>query len=247
MSKQTVKSEYGNTFESARRLSPYLWNVDYCLLRGLADAVKTFAEKYIKSDMKIIDFGCGGKPYRNFFPENVEYIGIDACPSPYVDIVIEPGQPVPLAAATADCIISTQVVYLIPDYKPYLRECRRLLHDDGRLLITSHGTWTYHPASGGDYYRFTQDGMRHILDEAGFEIEHLSPIVGTLGTGLHLRQLVFNAWLQKIPGGAVFALLFNIITNLRIIIEDKLCPWGTRMSSPVIFFAIARVKASQHD
>jgi len=201
MSKQRVKPEYGNTFESARRLKPRLWDVDYCLLRGLADTVKDFADKYVMPDMKIVDFGCGAKPYRTLFPVSVEYIGVDACPSPHVDIVIEPGRSIPVPAATADCIISTQVVYLIPDYKPYLRECRRLLRDDGYLLITSHGTWTYHPASGGDYYRFTQDGMRHILNEAGFEIEHIFPIVGTLGTGLHLRQLIFNAWLRKIPGG----------------------------------------------
>ena len=233
MSQQLVKSEYGNTFESVRRLSPRIYDSDYCLLRGLKDAVKGFADKYVSPNMTIIDFGCGAKPYRALFPARVEYIGVDA--------VILPGQSVPLASASADVIISTQVVYLISDYKPYLSECLRLLRDDGRILITSHGTWTYHPASGGDYYRFTQDGMRHILNEAGFEIEHMFPIVGTLGTGLHLRQLILNAWLRKIPAmGKTFASLLNIFINSRIIIEDSFCPLGTRMSSPVIFVAIAR-------
>lgn len=246
MSQKHVISEYGKTFESVRRLLPRIYDSDYCLLQGLKDAVKGFAEKYVSPNMTIIDFGCGAKPYRALFPASVEYIGVDACPSPYVDVVILPGQSVPLASASADIIISTQVVYLIPDYKPYLSECLRLLRDDGRMLITSHGTWTYHPASGGDYYRFTQDGMRHILNEAGFEIEHLFPIVGTLGTGLHLRQLIFNAWLRKIPVmGKTIASLLNIITNSRIIIEDKLCPLGTRMSSPVIFTAIAHKIASK--
>lgn len=247
MSKQSVPGEYGSTFESARRLRPRIWDPDYCLLRGLADAVKGFASKHVEPGMQVIDFGCGGKPYRSLFPESSEYIGVDTCSNPYADVVIEPGEAVPLPDAVADCIISTQVVYLIPEFKPYLRECRRLLRPEGRMFITSHGTWTYHPASGGDYYRFTQDGLRHILNEAGFQVETISPIVGTLGTGLHLRQLVFNAWLRRIPFGGGVAKLLNMITNVRIIIEDKISPFGTRMSSPVIFAAIARPIGSSHE
>lgn len=240
MSKQIIPNEYGRTFETARRIHPRIWDADYCLLRGLADVIAEFASEHVRSGMKVIDFGCGGKPYRSIFPENCEYIGVDTHSNPHADVHIEPGQVVPLPDAVTDRIISTQVVYLIPEYKFYLQECRRLLRPEGKLFITSHGTWTYHPASGGDYYRFTQDGLRHILKEAGFEVEIMSPIVGTLGTGLHLRQLVFNAWLRKIPLGGGIAKLLNIFTNARILIEDKFSPWGTRMSSPVILAAIAR-------
>lgn len=240
MSKQRIQPGYGRTFESARRLHPRIWDADYCLLRGMVDTIKKFASDHAKPGMHVIDFGCGGKPYRSIFPENCEYIGIDTHSNPHADVHIEPGQIVPLPDAVADCIISTQVVYLIPEYNFYLRDCRRLLRPEGRLFITTHGTWTYHPASGGDYYRFTQDGLRHILNEAGFEIEVMSPIVGTLGTGLHLRQLVFNTWLRKIPLGSGIAKLLNIFTNARILIEEKFSPWGTRMSSPVILAATAR-------
>ena len=240
MSKQKIPGRYGDSFESNRRLNPRIWDADFCLLRGLADAVRGFASEHAKPGMQVIDFGCGAKPYRNLFPENCNYLGIDACKSPHADLVIESGQAVPLPDAAADCIISTQVVYLIPEYTAYLRECRRLLRPDGRMFITTPGTWTYHPASGGDYYRFTQDGLRYILREAGFDIEVISPNVGTLGTGLHLRQLVFNAWLRRIPLGRGVAWLYNIFTNIRILIEDKVSPLGTRMSSPVNFVVVAR-------
>ena len=133
------------------------------------------------------------------------------------------------------------MVYLIPEYKDYLGECHRLLGPEGFLLITSHGTWTYHPASGGDYYRFTQDGLRYILDQAGFEVVEIEPVVGTLGTGLHLRQLVFSAWLKKLHCSWL-ANVMNFLTNLRILVEDKLSPRGMRMSSPVIFAVVARRK-----
>lgn len=220
-------------------MRPRIWDADYCLLLGLAATVGQFSAKYVEADMKILDFGCGAKPYRGLLPENCTYIGVDTCRSKYADIIIEPGQPVPLPDASVDCIISTQVVCLVPQYGFYMRECRRLLRQEGRMLITTHGAWTYHPASGGDYYRFTQDGLRYILQEGGFEVETMTPIVGTLGTGLHLRQLIFNGWLKRRPLGGWTAKLLNILTNVRILIEDRLSPVGTRMSSPVILAAIA--------
>ncbi len=236
-------SNYSKTFENKRRINPRIYDVDYLLLTGLARVVKLFSNKHVLKGNVIIDMGCGAKPYRPLFPEDIKYVGVDVTMSNFADIVINPGEPVPLADSFTDCIISTQVVYLIPDYKQYLLECNRLLKIDGKLLITSHGTWTYHNASGGDYYRFTQDGMRYILKKAGFEIEELFPIIGTLGTGLHIRQLIFNSWLKKIPIlGKYIANIYNIFTNFRIIIEDSLCTYGTRSSSPVIFAAIARKK-----
>ena len=239
--RQNIPNLYGTSFEDERRLHPRIWDADYCLLRGLADAVARFACEHSSPGMTVIDFGCGAKPYRSLFPQDCKYIGVDTCPNLHADLVIDPGQAVPLPDASATLIISTQVVYLIPDYSDYLRECSRLLNAEGRMLITTHGTWTYHPASGGDYYRFTQDGFRHILRNAGFETESMEPIVGTLGTGLHLRQLVFNAWLRHVPLGGWAARLLNIITNCRILIEDRLSPKGTKMASPVIYAAVARL------
>lgn len=243
MSKQKVSVGYGRSFENARRLKPRIYDVDYCLLRGLADSVKGFVSQHVVQGSRVIDFGCGAKPYRALFPEDCDYIGIDTCSSPFADLVIEPGSVVPLADQSADCILSTQVFYLIPEYGDYLRECRRMLKPDGRMLVTTHGTWTYHPASGGDYYRFTQDGLRYALGRAGFEIEDIRPIVGTLGTGLHLRQLIFDSWLRRIPvmGGGIAA-VNNCITNIRILFEDRIQPIGSKMSSPVIFAVVARPK-----
>lgn len=230
---------YAQSFENRRRINPRLWHADYCLLLGLAREVRSFATTKAMSGQTVVDFGCGARPYQEFFPTGCRYLGVDAIENPHADIVVSSGGRVPLATASADLVLSTQVVYLVADYANYLAECSRLLKPGGWLLLTTHGTWTHHPASGGDYYRFTQDGVRHILTQSGFEIESLVAVVGTLGTGLHLRQLVFNRWLRRVGLGWL-AVPLNIITNLRILIEDRLTPAGTRMSSPVILCALAR-------
>ena len=72
-----------------------------------------------------------------------------------------------------------------------------------------------------------------------FEIINISPIIGTLAIGLHLRQLVLNSWLRKNHLG-ILANLYNIFTNLRILIEDRITPIGTKLSSPAFFAVIAK-------
>ena len=240
MESQGTSANYGQTFENRRRLHPRIWDADYCLLRGLATEVADFADKHTSIGMTVIDIGCGAKPYRSLFPDKCEYIGVDTCENPHADLIIDSSEPIPFGDAKADCIFSTQVIYLIPEYMIYLRECRRLLKPEGRIFISTHGTWTYHPASGGDYYRFTHEGLKYILENAGFEVEAINPVVGTLGAGLHLRQLVFVAWLSKIPYTKPIIGLLNILTNLRILFDDKISPIGTKMSSPVILTAICK-------
>lgn len=179
------------------------------------------------------------KPYRPLFPNECEYIGVDACDNPHADYVVSPGDEIPLEDNSADLILSTQVIYLIPEFQDYLAQIQRLLKPNGSLFISTHGTWTHHPASGGDYYRFTQDGLRYILEQHGLEVAQMVPVVGTLGTGLHLRQLVINSWLRRLRLSWIAAAL-NVFTNLRIKIEDAVSPYGTRMSSPVIIACLAR-------
>lgn len=237
--KQKITEGYYKTFEAERRLKPRIYDKDYCLLRGTVKEIQYFLDHHVGENLTVIDYGCGAKPYRSMFPESTKYIGVDVGSNPMADIAIDTDQKVPMDDDSADIIISTFVAYLIPEYLDYLNQCKRLLKDEGLLFITSPGTWTYHPGSGGDYYRFTQDGMKYILEKSGFEIINISPIIGTLAIGLHLRQLVFNSWLRKIHLG-ILANLFNIFTNLRILIEDRITPIGTKLSSPAGFAVIAK-------
>lgn len=237
--RQNLSKDYYKTFESDRRLNPRLYNKDYCLLRGTVEEIRSFIEKYNLENLTVLDYGCGAKPYKSLFPKSTEYVGVDVGSNPMADIKIDIDQKVPVTDNTVDVVLSTYVAYLIPEYSEYLKESKRLLKKDGLLFISCPGTWTYHPQSGGDYYRFTQDGMKYILEKAGFEILDISPIVGTLAVGLHLRQLIFDSWLRKLHLGFI-ANLLNIFINLRILFEEKITPEGSRLSSPAAFAVIAR-------
>jgi SAM-dependent methyltransferase len=226
-------------FENERRLKPRIYDNDYCLLNGVVKEMRYFLDHHVGESSTVVDYGCGAKPYQSMFPDSTKYIGVDIGSNPMADIAIDTNQRVPLEDNKADIIISTSVIVHIPEYLDYLNECKRLLKDEGFLFITCPATWTHHPGSGGDYYRFTQDGMKYIMEESGFEIINISPIIGTPATGLHLRQLVLNSWLRKNHLG-ILASLYNIFTNLRILIEDRITPIGAKLSSPAFFAVIAK-------
>ena len=216
---------------------PRLWHADYCLARGLRSAAATFAAG-TPTGAVVVDFGCGTSPYKALFPAGTKYVGVDVVASPYADIVIDPGQRVPFDDGGADAVISTQVLHKVEAFGDYLAEAARMLKPGGRLFLTTHGTWTYHPATGGDFIRFTHDGLRRAVERAGFDVRGVDPLVGTLGTGLHLRQLVFNAWLRRLGLRPVAAAL-NVVTNLWILANEAVTPAGSRLAAPVALALVA--------
>ncbi|HJP58829.1 MAG TPA: hypothetical protein VJ865_02480, partial [Gemmatimonadaceae bacterium] len=46
---------------------------------------------------RVLDVGCGEKPYRALFDRPAEYVGLDIAAGPKVDIVVRPGERWPLS------------------------------------------------------------------------------------------------------------------------------------------------------
>ena len=70
-------------------------------------------------------------------------------------------------SATYDCIILTQTLHVVDEMRNVIRECRRLLKDDGVLLATlpaaSRVCLEYGP--DGDFWRVTEAGARQLFSE----------------------------------------------------------------------------------
>ena len=96
-----------------------------------------------------LDFGCGAKPYAQLFTaRGVTYHRCGTrrrarCRKSAADGTLS------AADQSADLVVSFQVLEHVRDIDTYLQEAGRVLRDDGLMLLSTHGTWLYHPASGG--------------------------------------------------------------------------------------------------
>jgi SAM-dependent methyltransferase len=208
------------------RLDPPFWRHDAYTLRGLVRAVRRFAAARPAcggSGATVVDLGAGDAPYRSLFEtDGAVYLACDL--EPDAQVPIASGVPVPLASASADLVVSFQVLEHVWDLDWYLGEARRLLRDDGTLLLSTHGTWLYHPHPT-DFRRWTRDGLVAELTTRGFEVQTIEGVVGPLAWTTQFRTLGYNVILGRIPGAG--KLLSAIVCGLmypRMWLEDRVTP-----------------------
>jgi SAM-dependent methyltransferase len=117
---------------------------------------------------RLVDIGCGNKPYRKLFPGITEYVGCDIVQSSdnVVD-VIAPAAAIPLPGGSFDVALCTQTVEHVPDPIALVREASRLLKVGGVFLISGPMYWPLHEEPY-DFHRFTKYGFVQLLETAGF-------------------------------------------------------------------------------
>ena len=178
-------------------------------LRLALDTVRTDAP------LRLLDFGCGGSPYKSLFP-NADYIRADYTEMPGLDVVIVPGKPLPLPDASFDLVLSTQVLEHVADVDWYLGEARRVLKPDGRLILTTHGFFQDHGCPY-DFFRWTADGLRLELTRSGFKADSLSHLTCGMRMALTTLDMMPRAWRWNEGGvhGIVMGLFLRYFNRFR--------------------------------
>jgi len=75
--------------------------------------------------------------------------------------------------------VSFQVLEHVRDIDTYLKEAGRVLRDDGLMLLSTHGTWLYHPHPE-DHRRWTREGLIGEIARRGFQVTDCIAVVGPL-------------------------------------------------------------------
>lgn len=136
---------------------------------------------------RVLDYGCADLPYRHFFADDVDYVAADLPGNPDATLELEADGRIPLAADSIDAVMSTQVLEHVIDPRLHLDEAFRVLRPGGRMLLSTHGVFVYHP-DPDDYWRWTGAGLRRAVTDVGFEVRRFEGIIGLVPTGLQLVQ-----------------------------------------------------------
>jgi SAM-dependent methyltransferase len=146
----------------------------------LARWLRAEAERASERERKprLLDVGCGTKPYEPFFRGLVaEYVGVDvANPAAELEGTIEE---IPVPNGSFDLVLCTQTLEHALDPARGVRELRRVVAPGGRVLASTHGVQTYHP-NPDDFWRWTHAGLRLLFRENGdWSAVTVTPASGT--------------------------------------------------------------------
>jgi len=132
--------------------------------------------------VRILDVGCGVKPYYPFFADvATEYVGVDIVESPNAEL-LGAVEALPVDDGSFDVILCTQVLEHCDDPAQAVRELRRVTAPGGRVLASTHGVQVYHP-SPHDYWRWTHEGLARLFREnASWGRVDVTPAAGTAAT-----------------------------------------------------------------
>lgn len=225
--------------DAKRRRKPRIFDTDWLVLRYLAAAIEREAQILASDKLVAIDFGCGNQPYRSLFEQRgVRYLGADL--GDESELTISEEGRIETEDASADLVVSFQVLEHVRNLDLYLAEARRVIQPDGAMLLSTHGTWLYHPHPE-DHRRWTRAGLIYELESRGWRIESCAALVGPLAWTTLVRLTGYNFALRKIPLlGGIMGQLLATIMNARAVAEDTITPASIRDDNACVYLVRAR-------
>lgn len=129
---------------------------------------------------RILDAGAGYFPYKDLFLHAI-YHSTDLQRKTKGISFLSDLSALPIANRTYKKVICCQVLEHLNEPEKALREIHRSLSLGGELWLTAPFYYEEHEVPM-DFYRFTQYGIRYLIEKAGFRIKSLEWLEGYYGT-----------------------------------------------------------------
>jgi SAM-dependent methyltransferase len=173
-------------------------NPSYFIRKGL---YKSILENAGQLKGKLLDIGCGSKPYKNLFRVNL-YIGLDIKNSSHshtdesIDVYYN-GRSFPFKDEQFDSAFSSEVFEHIFELDEVLREINRVMKKNGLALFSVPFVWDEHEIPF-DFGRYTEFGIRYLLEKNDFNILEIKKDTNFIET-------IFQLW--------ILYLFYKLYTN----------------------------------
>lgn len=185
----------------------------------LREVLKTIP--YVRG--KLLDIGCGEKPYKDIFSSRVDsYVGIDLPHTLHhkqdIDVFAN-AHHLPFKENTFDTVLCLEVLEHVERPVELLKEIFAVLRKDGVLILSAPQTYWLHK-DPLDFYRFTQEGLIELVkNQTGFAINYIDSIGGTRE---FLVDFICKFILIKLNTGILSRILPKILKKLIVTLPQIL-------------------------
>lgn len=172
---------------------------------------------------RLLDLGCGDGPLRAPLQLAAEgYLGVDRSPRASAAAVRADAAALPFGAEQFDAVIVAEVLEHVRAPDAVLCEVHRVAAPGALVLVSAPFFYKVHDAPD-DRWRFTEDGLRFLLHDAGFSIEQIRAVGGA---GAVVADLVARN-LATLPGAALMALGRGVRVRAIERVGGSLAHWAS--------------------
>jgi SAM-dependent methyltransferase len=144
----------------------------------------------------LLDVGCGRKPYAPLFAGRISrYIGMEYSPDAgyrgNLADVCGDAAAIPIAAASVDTVLCTEVLEHVPDPDLVVREIVRVLKPGGVVICTAPFVYPVHDAY--DFFRYSPGTIPALMRRHGLTVDFERPLAGT---GVTLAIMLNLYWFE---------------------------------------------------
>ena len=134
------------------------WHYQWLATFYLSRVLKQYLPK-VKG--RVLDVGCGDKPYRSLFSQSTDYVGIDIAEGE-ADIVVDPNFAWPLENDSFDVIFASQVMEHVENLPHTISEIIRV-SKPGAIVVLSFPFLYNEHGTPYDFQRFTTHGAARLF------------------------------------------------------------------------------------
>jgi SAM-dependent methyltransferase len=215
----------------SKEFNPSILQPNYLIRKRLLGSIQALAPKLTG---RLMDFGCGTKPYKTLFSVS-EYIGVDfENPGhPHLNESIDVfynGTELPFADEYLDSVFCTEVFEHIFNLPQILKEINRTMKTGGLILVTCPFAFCEHEVPN-DFARYTSFAIKSMFTENGFEVLEQVKTGNSIEAITQLKLIYIHQHItpviRKIPlVRSAFRLITYSILNLSALVFGKLFPAG---------------------
>lgn len=202
------------------RLYPSLTNPHWLVLQRRRQIFQKWIERANGRELEVLDIGGRIQPYRPLLDNRLRrYVAVDMRATPLVNVVGR-GEQMPLASATFDLVICTQVFQYVSDPPLVIAEIHRVLKPGGGVLLSAPAMAIRDAEEDG--WRFLPAAWKHLMRDFS-ELEIVSE-GGNIGSFFRMVNASLNSFLRYRPLQAAFRYSLCPLLNVGGVLLDRVAP-----------------------